>query len=149
MKVVLQLVKESSVTIENKEISRIGNGLLLLVSFTHGDNLETMHKVIDKIVSLRIFADDSNKTNLPFDKENHEILCVSQFTLYADCSHGRRPSFTSCMDKEEARLLYRQTCDYIKSLGINVKEGIFQADMKVSLVNDGPFTLIIDSGDLK
>ena len=148
MRVVLQVVKEASVTIDNKEFSSIKNGFLLLVGFTNGDNIDTIKKVINKIVSLRIFPDENGKTNLGFDFEKQEILCVSQFTLYADISHGRRPSFVTCLNPIEAKELYEQTLDYLKEINVNVKGGVFQADMKVKLLNDGPFTLMIDSEDL-
>ena len=148
MRVVLQVVNHASVTIDNKLYSSIGEGFLLLVGYTEGDNFETIKKVIDKIVSLRIFMDENGKTNLPFDKEKQELLCVSQFTLYADIKHGRRPSFTKSLGPVPAKELYEQTLDYLKSLDIKVKQGVFGADMKVDLLNDGPFTLMIDSEEL-
>lgn len=148
MRVVLQVVKNASVTIDNKIHSSINEGFLLLVGFTSGDNLSTIKKVIDKIVSLRIFPDENGKTNLAFDATKQEILCVSQFTLYADIKHGRRPSFTSCLIPSEATVLYENTLEYLKSLNIQTKAGVFGADMKVELLNDGPFTLMIDSEDL-
>lgn len=148
MRVVLQVVKSASVTIDEKLYSSIDQGFLLLVSFTNGDNQETIKKVIDKIISLRIFPDENGKTNLAFDLEKQEVLCVSQFTLYADIKHGRRPSFVNCLNPNSASELYQKTIDYLKSLKIKTKTGIFGADMKVNLLNDGPFTLMIDSGDL-
>ena len=148
MRVVLQVVKSASVTIDEKLFSSIDQGFLLLVSFTNGDNIDTIKKVIDKIISLRIFPDENGKTNLAFDLEKQEILCVSQFTLYADIKHGRRPSFVNCMNPNSASELYQNTIDYLKSLNIKTKTGVFGADMKVNLLNDGPFTLMIDSGDL-
>ncbi|MDD7735909.1 MAG: D-aminoacyl-tRNA deacylase [Bacilli bacterium] len=148
MRVVLQVVKEASVTIDGKEYSSINDGFLLLVGFTNNDNLDVIKKVINKIVSLRIFPDENGKTNLGFDFDKQEILCVSQFTLYADIAHGRRPSFVSCLNPIDAKELYEQTIQYLKEIGVNVKEGVFQADMKVKLINDGPFTLMIDSEDL-
>lgn len=148
MRVVLQVVKNASVTIDNELYSSINDGFLLLVGFTEGDNIEIIKKVIDKIVSLRIFPDENGKTNLAFDSLKQEILCVSQFTLYANISHGRRPSFISCLRPDEAKVLYQQTLDYLSSLNIKTKAGVFGADMKVNLLNDGPFTLMIDSEDL-
>lgn len=148
MRVVLQVVKSALVTIDEKLYSSIDQGFLLLVSFTNGDNHETIKKVIDKIISLRIFPDENGKTNLAFDLEKQEVLCVSQFTLYADIKHGRRPSFVNCLNPNSASELYQNTIDYLKSLKIKTKTGIFGADMKVNLLNDGPFTLMIDSGDL-
>ena len=99
MRVALQIVKNCSVEINNKPYSSINSGLLLLVGFTQNDNLEIIKKVIDKIITLRIFPDENGKTNLMFDKIKQEVMCVSQFTLYADISHGRRPSFISCLIK--------------------------------------------------
>lgn len=148
MRVVLQVVKEASVTINNELYSSIDDGFLLLVGFTQNDNLDIIKKVIDKIVSLRIFMDENGKTNLAFDPSKQEILCVSQFTLYADISHGRRPSFTTCLIPDEARILYQETLNYLESLNIKTKAGVFGEDMKVNLLNDGPFTLMIDSEDL-
>ena len=149
MKTVVQVVKKASVTVNGKIVSEIGEGLLLFVGFSPEDNSETMKKTIDKTMGLRIFADGNGKTNLPFDRDRHEVLCVSQFTLYADIRHGKRPSFTSCMRPETAEILYENTLDYLKESGYRVQNGIFGADMKVALVNDGPFTLIVDSEDLK
>lgn len=148
MRVVLQVVQNASVTIDKKVYSEIESGYLLLVSFTMGDNLETIKKVIDKIISLRIFPDENGKTNCAFDINKQEVLCVSQFTLYADIKHGRRPSFTNCLNPNDANELYGQTIDYLKQLNVKTKTGVFGADMKVNLLNDGPFTLMIDSEDL-
>lgn len=149
MKTVVQVVKKASVTVNGKIVSEIGEGLLLFVGFSPEDNSETMKKTIDKAMGLRIFADGNGKTNLPFDRDRQEVLCVSQFTLYADIRHGKRPSFTSCMRPETAEILYENTLDYLKESGYRVQSGVFGADMKVALVNDGPFTLIVDSEDLK
>lgn len=148
MKVVLQVVKNASVTIDDKLYSSIDEGLLLLVGFTQGDNEEIIKKVIDKIISLRIFLDENGKTNLAFLDGKREILCVSQFTLYADIKKGRRPSFVKALEPTSASSLYDFTLSYIRSLGVSCKQGVFGADMKVNLLNDGPFTLTIDSEDL-
>ncbi len=149
MRVVVQVVKKAEVTIGDKTFSKIGEGLLLFVGFAPKDDTATMKKTIDKVMSLRIFADGKGKTNLPFDRNRHEILCVSQFTLYADIRHGKRPSFTSCMRSENAASLYEETLEYLKFEEYRVKNGLFGADMKVGSVNDGPFTLFVDSEDLK
>lgn len=148
MRVALQIVKNCSVEINNKPYSSINSGLLLFVGFTQNDNLEIIKKVIDKIITLRIFPDENGKTNLMFDKIKQEVMCVSQFTLYADISHGRRPSFISCLRPNEAEELYNQTINYLKDIDVKTKCGVFGADMKVTLLNDGPFTLMIDSEDL-
>jgi D-tyrosyl-tRNA(Tyr) deacylase len=148
MRVVLQVVKNASCTIEDKVYSEIEKGFLLLVGFTAGDTKETVNKMIDKIISLRLFPDENGKTNLGFMDTKGQILCISQFTLYADVKKGRRPSFIEAMRPEEASPLYDYTIEYIKKYVPDVKRGIFGADMKIQLLNDGPFTLMIDSKDL-
>ncbi|MDY6141519.1 MAG: D-aminoacyl-tRNA deacylase [Bacilli bacterium] len=148
MRVVLQVVTHASVTIDSKVYSQINEGFLLLVGFEEGDNEEIVNKVMNKIVSLRLFADEQGKTNLAFTDIGGEILCISQFTLYADIKKGRRPSFINAMRPERATKLYDYTISYLKTLVPVVKQGIFGADMKVELLNNGPFTLMIDSKDL-
>lgn len=148
MRVVLQVVTHASVTIDSKVYSQINEGFLLLVGFEEGDNEEIVNKVMNKIVSLRLFADEQEKTNLAFTDIGGEILCISQFTLYADIKKGRRPSFINAMRPERATKLYDYTISYLKTLVPVVKQGIFGADMKVELLNNGPFTLMIDSKDL-
>ena len=148
MRVVLQVVTHASVTIDSKVYSQINEGFLLLVGFEEGDNEEIVNKVMNKIVSLRLFADEQGKTNLAFTDIGGEILCISQFTLYADIKKGRRPSFINAMRPERATKLYDYTISYLKTLVPIVKQGIFGADMKVELLNNGPFTLMIDSKDL-
>ena len=148
MRVVLQVVTHASVTIDSKVYSQINEGFLLLVGFEEGDNEEIVNKVMNKIVSLRLFADEQGKTNLAFTDIGGEILCISQFTLYADIKKGRRPSFINAMRPERATKLYDYTISYLKTFVPVVKQGIFGADMKVELLNNGPFTLMIDSKDL-
>lgn len=148
MRVVLQVVKNASVSIENQIYSQINEGFLLLVGFNNEDNEEVVRKVIDKIISLRVFMDENGKTNLAFLDLEKEILCVSQFTLYADIKKGRRPSFINAMRPEDATKLYDYTLEYLKSKVNVVKGGVFGADMKIQLLNDGPFTLMIDSKEL-
>ena len=148
MRVLLQVVTHASVTIDSKVYSQINEGFLLLVGFEEGDNEEIVNKVMNKIVSLRLFADEQGKTNLAFTDIGGEILCISQFTLYADIKKGRRPSFINAMRPERATKLYDYTISYLKTLVPVVKQGIFGADMKVELLNNGPFTLMIDSKDL-
>ena len=148
MRVVLQVVKNASVSIENQIYSQINEGFLLLVGFTNEDNEEVVRKVIDKIISLRVFLDENGKTNLAFLDLEKEILCVSQFTLYADIKKGRRPSFINAMRPEEATKLYDYTLEYLRSKVGVVKGGVFGADMQIQLLNDGPFTLMVDSKEL-
>ena len=131
MRVVLQVVTHASVTIDSKVYSQINEGFLLLVGFEEGDNEEIVNKVMNKIVSLRLFADEQGKTNLAFTDIGGEILCISQFTLYADIKKGRRPSFINAMRPERATKLYDYTISYLKTLVPVVKQGIFGAARKV------------------
>lgn len=149
MKVLIQRVLNANVKIDGKLINEISKGYLLLVSFTEGDNEEIVNRIAQKICNLRIFEDENSKTNLSLKDVNGEILSISQFTLYGDISKGNRPSFIKSLDFIKAKELYEYFNKYMESEGFSVKTGIFGEDMKVSLVNDGPFTLIIDSEDLK
>lgn len=148
MKVVLQRSKESKVTINGKINGVINEGLVLLSSFTEGDNIETVNKMIDKIINLRIFEDENEKMNLSLLDKKGSILNISQFTLYADCKKGRRPSFVNAMNPLEASKLYDYMNEKLKSLNINTQTGIFASDMKVEIYNDGPVTIILDSKEL-
>ena len=148
MRVVLQVVKNASVSIENQIYSQINEGFLLLVGFNNEDNEEVVRKVIDKIISLRVFMDENGKTNLAFLDLEKEILSLSQNTQYADIKKWRRPSFINAMRPEDATKLYDYTLEYLKSKVNVVKGGVFGADMKIQLLNDGPFTLMIDSKEL-
>lgn len=148
MKVVLQNVLNCEVKIKDKVYSSIDRGFLLLVSFTDGDNLDTINKMANKISKLRVFMDENGKTNLSLLDVNGKIMSVSQFTLYADVKKGNRPSFTNCLDFNKAKELYQQFNLELKKLNLIVEEGIFGEDMKVSFVNDGPFTLVIDSKEV-
>ena len=147
MRCVIQVVRQAKCIIDEKEFSSIGKGFLLLVGFTSGDKEETIYKVIDKILSLRLFLDSNGKTNLSLKDVGGEVMCISQFTLYGDIKKGRRPSFTNSLNRSEAEPLYLKTIAYLNSQ-IKTSSGIFGADMKIELVNDGPFTLIVDSEDL-
>ena len=148
MKVVLQNVINCEVKIKDKVYSSIDRGFLLLVSFTDGDNLDIINKMANKISKLRVFMDENGKTNLSLLDVNGKIMSVSQFTLYADVKKGNRPSFTNCLDFNKAKELYQQFNLELKKLNLKVGEGIFGEDMKVSFVNDGPFTLVIDSKEV-
>ncbi|MBQ9266063.1 MAG: D-tyrosyl-tRNA(Tyr) deacylase [Bacilli bacterium] len=148
MKIVLQEVLNANVSIDGNIYSEIGKGYLLLVSFTNGDNEEICSKMASKVSKLRIFLDEYGKTNLSLNDVGGEILSVSQFTIYANLRSGNRPSYTECMRPEEASKLYDFFNQELKNLGYEVKTGVFGADMKVSLVNDGPYTLVIDSKEL-
>lgn len=148
MKIVLQNVLKASVEVNNQIISEISKGYLLLVSFKEGDDEEISKKMALKVSKLRIFMDENGKTNKSIFDVNGSILSISQFTLYADASKGNRPSFTNCMHFEKANELYKLFNDYLRELNLEVKEGMFGEDMKVSLINDGPFTLVLDSEEL-
>ena len=150
MKAVIQRVKHSSVTVDGKLISKIDNGFMILLGVMDGDTKEDADKLVKKIPYLRIFEDENGKMNLSLLDTDGEILLVSQFTLCADCSHGRRPSFTNSAPPKEANDLYEYVADELKKAGVkDVKMGIFGADMKVDLLNDGPVTIILDSKELK
>jgi len=148
MRIVVQLVKEASVKIDNEVVGSIGNGLLLLVGFTNGDNPDIARKMAEKVCKLRIFPDSEGKTNLNIDAVNGNILSVSQFTLYGSVVEGNRPSFVNAMRPEEAKEMYQLFNNILRDKFPNLQTGIFQADMKVSLINDGPFTLVLDSSEL-
>ena len=147
MKVVVQRSKKSKVTINNKVNGSINKGFVLLVGFTHGDTTDIVDKMINKILNLRIFEDENDKMNLSIKDIDGSILSISQFTLYADSKKGNRPSFINAMKPDEASKLY----DYFNqelSKYIEVNTGIFGADMKVEIYNDGPVTIILDSDEL-
>ena len=143
MKVVVQRVQEASVSVENEIVGAIGHGLLVLVCFEQGDDDSSISKCIDKISKLRIFDDPDGKMNLDIQAVRGEILSVSQFTLSWDGSGGHRPSFEKSMQPQEARLKYALFNRELKAKGLTVKEGTFGAFMKVSLINDGPVTFIL------
>lgn len=142
MRVVIQRVKEASVTVDNKTISSIKEGLLVLVGFTKGDSLQSIEYFVKKIVNLRIFNDNHDIMNLSVKDIGGEILSVSQFTLYADTKKGNRPSYEKALNREEAIKLYDLFNKELEKY-IPLKKGIFGEDMKVSLINDGPVTIIM------
>ena len=148
MKLVVQRVKESSVTIDGKIHGQIDKGLMVLVGFCEGDNEVIVDKMVEKMIHLRIFEDAAGKMNLSLNDVHGAILSISQFTLYADCRKGRRPSFIDAAKPEVAIPLYNYFNQKIAYSGIHVETGIFGADMKVSLLNDGPVTIILDSQDI-
>ena len=145
MRLCVQVVKQASVDIEGVRKASIGRGMLVLLGVGKDDDEAVADKMIAKLLKLRIFEDESGKTNLSLSDIEGEMLLVSQFTLYADCKHGNRPSFTDSMPPQRAEELYDYVAEKIrpqvKSLGL----GVFGADMQVSLINDGPFTVILDS----
>lgn len=150
MKVVLQLVSECNVKIDGKKVAGIGKGFLLLLGVKNGDTEADATKLAKKISGLRIFNDENDKMNLSLADVGGSVVVVSNFTLYADCSHGRRPSFINAARPEISNPLYEFFCDELRKNGVeDVQTGEFGADMKVSLLNDGPITIVIDSEDLK
>ncbi|MBP3731727.1 MAG: D-tyrosyl-tRNA(Tyr) deacylase [Bacilli bacterium] len=148
MRVVLTTVLNASVTIDNKVYSQIDRGFCLLVGFTHSDDQKLVEKMIDKILSLRVFADERGLTNLSIYDVKGQIMSVSQFTLYADTSGGRRPSFVNAMKPDQARELYAYFNQQLENKFGPIATGVFGADMKVSSINDGPFTVLLDSEEL-
>ena len=149
MKVVLQTVKSAHVDILGKTVGKISNGYLLLTGFTDGDNQEVVTKMADKILKLRVFADEKRQINLSLDDVKGQILSISQFTLYADTKKGRRPSFVDAMRPHEAEPLYDFFNQELERLsGQHIETGVFGADMDVHSVNDGPFTLVLDSKEI-
>ncbi len=149
MRVVLQRVSKCTVKVDNKITGKISKGFLLLLGVKDGDTQQDAIKLAKKISGLRIFTDENDKMNLSLADVNGEVLVVSNFTLYADCSHGRRPSFINAARPEVSDPLYEFFCEEMRNYGIKVETGIFGADMDVELNNDGPVTLVIDSEDIK
>lgn len=150
MKAVLQRVKNASVTVDGALISEIGQGLLVLLGVADGDTERDADVLASKIANLRIFSDADDKMNLSLLTVGGELLVVSQFTLCANCVKGRRPDFFSAAKPDEANRLYLYFCKRIKNEGVaTVKTGEFGADMQVELLNDGPVTILLDSGELK
>lgn len=144
MRVVIQRVKEASVTIEGKINGAIQQGYVLLVGISDEDDEEVAQKVADKIAKLRIFEDDNGKMNRSILDIQGEILSISQFTLFADCNKGNRPSFDGAGKPEHAKALYLSFNEMLRKWNIPVQEGIFAADMQVALVNDGPVTILLE-----
>ncbi|MCQ2772300.1 MAG: D-aminoacyl-tRNA deacylase [Bacilli bacterium] len=148
MKTLLQLVKHASVTIDGEKVASIENGYLLFTGFTDGDNEETCKKMTEKIAKLRIFPDENGKTNKSIFDVGGNVLSVSQFTLYANCKEGNRPSFTNAMRPDQSKPLFALFNNMLREKFPNLETGVFGADMKVELLNDGPFTLVLDSNEL-
>ena len=148
MRFVLQRVKHASVKVDGELIGSIGRGYMVLMGVSDTDTEEITDKMVDKMCKLRIFEDENGKTNLSLKDVNGELLLVSQFTLYADCRKGNRPSFIKAGNPELANNLYEYIIAKCKEEIPDVQTGIFGADMKISLVNDGPFTILLDSEDL-
>lgn len=144
MKIVLQRVLEASVTVEGQIIGEIGQGYVALLGVGHEDTRADVDRVVQKISKLRLFADENGKTNLSITDIGGEILVISQFTLYADCRKGNRPSFTDAAGQQLAEELYEYFIEAAEPYFKRVQHGKFGVDMKVALVNDGPFTVVIN-----
>lgn len=144
MKLVVQRVKNASVEVDKKIVGQIDNGYLVLLGVTHTDTKEIADYLVKKLCNLRIFEDENGKMNLNIKQVNGSMLIVSQFTLYGDCTDGNRPSFTNAAKPDFANELYEYFCKKCSENNIHIEKGIFGADMKVSLLNDGPVTIILE-----
>lgn len=144
MKIVIQRVKNAQVEVDGETVGKIEQGFLVLLGVKDGDTKEQADYLVKKLCNLRVFKDENDKMNLGLKDINGELLIVSQFTLYADCSSGNRPSFINAGKPELAEELYEYFCEKCSENNIHVEKGIFGVDMKVSLLNDGPVTIIIE-----
>lgn len=145
MKALVQRSLESSVKVDNKIVGKIDKGLVLLVGFTEGDNIKDIEYIAKKVVNLRIFDDENGVMNKSLLDSGGSILSISQFTLYADSKKGNRPSYIKALKSNEALPLYEEFNNKLKEYNVNVETGIFGADMKVNITNDGPITIILES----
>lgn len=145
MRAVVQRVTNADVKIDGRVNGKIDDGLLVLLGVGNGDTEEDMKYIADKIIKLRIFSDENDKMNLSLEDVGGSMLVISQFTLCGDCSHGRRPYFGNAMEPVSANEMYEKFVAYIREQGIHTETGEFGADMKVSLTNDGPVTIILES----
>ncbi|MCB6452690.1 D-tyrosyl-tRNA(Tyr) deacylase [Erysipelatoclostridium ramosum] len=148
MRLVVQKVSQSSVKIEGEIVGVIDKGYMVLVGITNGDDELLVEKMVDKLVNLRIFEDENDKLNLSLLDVGGSVLSISQFTLYANCKKGRRPSFIDAAKPDISSPLYDFFNKKLEEKGINVERGVFGAMMEVSLINDGPVTIILDSNEL-
>ena len=149
MRAVVTRVKEASVKIDGQVVGAIQKGFLILLGVTHEDTPELSKKLAEKILGLRVFTDENYKMNLSLADVDGQVLVVSQFTLYGDCSHGRRPNFMAAAKAEQANALYEDFLHRCRTLGFAPQHGQFGAKMEVASINDGPVTMIIDTKDLK
>lgn len=148
MRFLIQVVANAEVKVNGEVTGKIDKGFLVFIGLTEGDTKELAEKMVRKMLNLRIFADENGKTNLSFSDVSGGVLAISQFTLYADCRKGNRPNFLKAMKPQEAEELYEYCLKEIGKTIPDVGHGIFGADMKVSLLNDGPFTIILDSEEI-
>jgi len=145
MRSVVQRVKQASVSVKGETVGEISSGLLVLLAVGQGDGEKEVTWIVDKIVGLRIFEDEAGKMNCSVQDVRGEILMVSQFTLYGDCRSGKRPSFMTAAPPEQAKALFKQIIEATRSRGLKVETGVFQAEMDVALINNGPVTILLDS----
>ena len=148
MRFVIQRVTESSVKVDGEVIGKIGKGFMVLIGVADSDTKDTADKMLKKMLGLRIFEDEQGKTNLSLDSVGGELLLISQFTLYANCKRGNRPSFIEAGKPDMANEMYEYIIEKCRDEVQDVQTGSFGADMKITLLNDGPFTIILDSKDL-
>lgn len=144
MKALVQRVLKSNLKIDGKEYSKIDNGLIVFLGVTHEDTEEEVKVLAEKICKLRIFCDDNDKMNLSVMDIGGDLHIISQFTLYADCHHGNRPSFIEAAKPEKAEMLYEKFIEKCKDMDIKVSTGVFGADMKINYINDGPVTIMLE-----
>lgn len=148
MRAVIQRVSMAQVVVEDKKIADIKQGILVLIGFTDNDNGKAFTYMLDKIINLRIFEDDNDKMNLSVKDIDGEVILVPNFTLYGDCKHGRRPSYITAASPERAKSMFDDFCSLFQEAYTKTQFGQFQAEMKVTLLNDGPVTLLLDSDKL-
>lgn len=148
MRFLIQRVSRAAVEVEQQTVGKIEHGFLVFVGICDGDTKEVADKLVKKLINLRIFEDENGKTNLSLKDVHGNLLIISQFTLYADCKKGNRPSFIKAGNPEYANQLYEYILDQCRESFPDVQRGIFGADMKVSLLNDGPFTILFDSDEM-
>lgn len=148
MKFLIQNVQNAFITVDKEVIGEIQKGFVVFIGISDEDNTQIADKMVQKMLNLRIFQDDAGKTNLSLSDVSGELLLVSQFTLYADCTRGNRPSFIKAGSPAHAEELYNYIIEKCNETSLKVQTGSFGADMKVSLVNDGPFTIMLDSAEI-
>ncbi len=149
MKAVVQRVLGAKLEVEGKLISQIERGFVVFLGVGKGDEIADLQKLGAKLAKLRIFEDENERMNLSIKDVGGQILLVSQFTLFADCKHGNRPSFFEAESPDRANQLYQEMQQFLQNEGITVQMGVFGADMKITAINDGPVTILLDSNDLK
>ena len=148
MRFVIQRVQKASVSVESRIVGNINKGYVVFLGVNHSDTIEIADKMVQKLLNLRIFEDENGKTNLDIKTVSGELLIISQFTLYADCRKGNRPSFTNAGNPELANMLYEYVIKKCNQQVKKVEHGVFGAHMEISLINDGPFTIILDSEEI-